>query len=252
MARRARAAALLESTDGEGAGQATLPPGVANEPPAFRTAQEIARTAMDHARSRPWRRPAASGPRRWPAPTCPPGCRSSPCGSRAAHWSRCGCGCRSPAPTRCTAARAEMLSPRCCWARVRATVNRWTPIWRSSAVTWTPRSIRSGWWSPGPCCPPDCRCCWRCWRTASPTPPTAAPTCCGERDRLVEHLAIAATQPSSVAHRFLQRAAFRRPSGRLGHARAGAGRPRSGSAACAGCTPGRWCPRGRRWCWSAT
>ena len=74
----------------------------------------------------------------------------------------------------------------------------------------------------------------------------------GERDRLVEHLAISATQPSTVAHRFLQQRRFGDHPAAWDMPGAGAGRRRRPGRAARPARQGGGARAAPPWCWSAT
>jgi len=209
MAGRSRAGALLESTGTqEPTGETVLPPDVTTQPPAFRTAQEIARTAIG---PRPIPPLAKTGRIRTPAlarADLPTGLQvvavrkpRSPLVEVRLRIPFGGTG-------KVHAARAEMLSATMLLgtsSRSREQVDadlalvgghldasvdpQRLSVTGSVLCTGLPMLLEVL---------ADCL----------TDPAYRRNDVLGERDRLVAHLAIAATQPSSVAHRYLQQRRF--------------------------------------------
>ena len=236
--------ALLDSTEGDSASAAgRLSPDVTDQPPAFRTAQEIARTAI--------------GPRPIP-PLAKTGRIRTPALARAVLATGLQVVAvrkpRSPlvevrlripfgGTSKVHAARAEMLSATLLLgtgSRTREQVDADLALvggHLDASVDPQRLSVTGSVLSTG--LPVLLEVLADCLTD----PAYRRNDVLGERDRLVAHLAIAATQPSIGGAPLPAAAAFRRPPGRLGHARCGAGRLGRGRPRCAGCTPAPCCRR---------
>src|SRR5664279_5234645 len=209
MAGRSRAGALLESTGTEApVGETVLPPDVTTQPPAFRTAQEIARTAIG---PRPIPPLAKTGRIRTPAlarADLPTGLQvvavrkpRSPLVEVRLRIPFGGTG-------KVHAARAEMLSATMLLgtgSRSREQVDGDLALvggHLDASVDPQRLSVTGSVLSTG--LPVLLEVLADCLTD----PAYRRNDVLGERDRLVAHLSIAATQPSSVAHRYLQQRRF--------------------------------------------